>query len=52
MNCPLDEGSDATCVNEDAINDLGLKGKRETITINVANASTIFFYVGHIRDWP
>ena len=46
MNCLLDEESGATCVNEDVINGLGLTGKRKTITINVANASTICFMSG------
>ena len=33
----LDEGSDTAYVNEDAIKEVGLTGKKETITVNVAN---------------
>ena len=37
VNCFLDEGSDTTHVNEDVGEELGLKGWKEKVTINVAN---------------
>ena len=46
MNCLLDEGSDTTYVNEDVINEIGLTGKKEPITVNVANDQTICFMSG------
>ena len=46
VNCLLDEGSDTTYVNEDVINEIGLTGKKEPITVNVANAQTICFMSG------
>ena len=45
--CELsDETSDTTYVNE-VINELGLIGKKEPMTVNVANANRQL-YVGHI----
>ena len=46
VNCPLDEGSDTTYVNEDVINEIGLTGKKEPITVNIANDQTICFMSG------
>ena len=46
MTCLLDEGSDMTYVNEDIINKIGLTGKKEPITVNVANDQTIYFMSG------
>ena len=43
VNCLLDEGSDTTYVNEDVINELGLTGEKEPITVKVANDQTIRF---------
>ena len=37
VNCFLDEGSDTTYVNEDVVEELGVKGEKELITVNVAN---------------
>ena len=37
VNCFLDEGSDTTYVNEDVVEELGMKGRKEKVTINVAN---------------
>ena len=37
VNCFLDEGSDTTYVNEDEVEELGLEGQKERVTINVAN---------------
>ena len=41
IECLLDEGSDTTYVNE-----IGLTGKKEPITVNVANDQTICFMSG------
>ena len=49
VNCLLDEGSDTTYVNEDFINELGLTGKKESITVNVANDQTICFMSGTLE---
>ena len=43
VNCLLDEGSDTTYVNEDVINELGLTGEKEPITVKVANDQTLHF---------
>ena len=43
VNCLLDEGSDTTYVNEDVVNELGLTGKKEPITVKVANDQTLRF---------
>jgi len=37
VNCLLDEGSDTTYVKEDVVQELGLKGWKEKVTINVTN---------------
>lgn len=37
VNCFLDEGSDTTYVNEDVVEELGLEGRKEKVTIHVAN---------------
>ena len=37
VNCFLDEGSDTSYVNEDVAEELGLCGRKEQVTINVAN---------------
>ncbi|KAL9964816.1 hypothetical protein ACROYT_G028505 [Oculina patagonica] len=46
VNCLLDEGSDTTYVNEDVVNELGLTGEKEPITVKVANDQTIRFMSG------
>ena len=46
MKCLLDGGSDTTYVNEDAINELGLRGDNKPITVNVANDQTTCFMSG------
>ena len=43
VNCFLDEGSDTTYVNEDVVEELGLRGKKEKITVNVANGQQVSF---------
>jgi len=43
VNCLLDEGSDTTYVNEDVVNELGLTGEKEPITVKVANDQTLRF---------
>ena len=43
VNCLLDEGSDTTYVNKDVINELGLTGEKEPITVKVANDQTLHF---------
>ena len=37
VNCFLDEGSDTTYINEDVVEELGVKGQKNAITVNVAN---------------
>ena len=37
VNCFLDEGSNTTYVNEDVVEELGVKGEKRLITVNVAN---------------
>ena len=49
VNCLLDEGSDTTYVNEDVINELGLTGEKEPITVKVANDQTIRFMSGTLE---
>lgn len=43
VNCLLHEGSDTTYVNEDVVNELGLTGEKEPITVKVANDQTLRF---------
>ena len=43
VNCLLDEGSDTTYVNEDVVEELGVKGEKELITVNVANDQEVRF---------
>ena len=43
VNCLLDEGSDTTYVNEDVVEELGLTGDRQQISIKVANDQSISF---------
>lgn len=43
VNCFLDEGSDTTYINEDVVEELGLRGNKEKITVNVANGQQISF---------
>ena len=43
VNCFLDEGSDTTYVNEDVVEELGVKGEKELITVNVANDQQVSF---------
>lgn len=43
VNCFLDEGSDTTYVNEDVVEELGVKGEKELITVNVANDHDVRF---------
>ena len=37
VNCFLDEGSDTNYVNEDVVEELGLEGRKEKVTVNAAN---------------
>ena len=37
VNCFLDEGSDMTYFNEDVVEELGMEGPKEKVTINVTN---------------
>ena len=37
VNCFLDEGSDTTYVNKDVVVELGLQGRKEKVTVHVAN---------------
>ena len=45
VNCFLDEGShsDTTYVNKDAVEELGVQGEKELITVNVANDQEVRF---------
>ena len=43
VNCFLDEGSDTTYVNEDVVEELGVQGEKELITVNVANDQEVRF---------
>ena len=45
VNCFLDEGShsDTTYVNEDEVEELGVQGEKELITVNVANDQEVRF---------
>ena len=43
VNCFLDEGSNTTYVNEDVVEELGVKGEKELITVNVANDQQVSF---------
>ena len=43
VNCLLDEGSDTTYVNEDVVEELGLAGEKQKITVKVANDQSIRF---------
>ena len=43
VNCFLDDGSDTTYINEDVVEELGLQGQKEKITINVANGQQVSF---------
>ena len=49
VNCLLDEGSDTTYVNEDVVNERGLTGEKEPITVKVANDQTIRFISGTLE---
>ena len=49
VNRLLDEGSDTTYVNEDVVNELGLTGEKEPITVKVANDQTIRFMSGTLE---
>lgn len=43
VNCFIDEGSDTTYINEDLVEELGVKGRKEPITVNVANDQQVKF---------
>ena len=43
LDCFLDEGSNTTYVNEDAVEELGGKGEKELITVNIANDQQVSF---------
>ena len=49
VNCLLDEGSDTTYVNEDVVEELGLGGKKQQITVKVANDQSIRFLSGTVK---
>ena len=41
VSCFLDEGSDASYVNEDVVEELGLDGRKEKLIINVTNGQKV-----------
>ena len=41
VSCFLDEGSDASYVNEDVVEELGLDGRKEKVIINVTNGQKV-----------
>lgn len=43
VNCFLDEGSDTTYINEDVVEELRVRGRKEPITVNVANDKQVKF---------
>ncbi|CAB4002540.1 Hypothetical predicted protein, partial [Paramuricea clavata] len=43
VNCFLDEGSETTYVNEDVIEQLGLREEKERVTVQVANPQQVTF---------
>lgn len=43
VNCFLNEGSDTIYVNEDVVEEVGVKGMKELITVNVANDQEVRF---------
>lgn len=43
VNCFLDEGSDTTYINKDVVEELGVRGRKEPITVNVANDKQVKF---------
>jgi hypothetical protein len=43
VNCFLNERSDTAYVNEDVIEQLGLREKKEPVTVQVANAQQVTF---------
>ena len=43
VNCFLDEGSDTTYVNEDVVEEFGVKGEKALVTVNVANDQEVRF---------
>ena len=43
VNCFLDEGSDSTYINEDLVEELGVRGRKELITVNEANDQKVKF---------
>ena len=43
VNCFVDEDTDTTYVNEDVVEELGVKGEKELITVNVANDQRVSF---------
>ena len=49
VNCFLDEGSNTTYVNEDVVEELGVTGEKELITVNVANDQQIVFPPCHSK---
>lgn len=49
VNCLLDEGSDTTYVNEDVVEELGLAGEKQQITVKVANDQNIRFPSSTVR---
>ena len=49
VNCFLDEGSDTTYINEDLVEELGVRGQRELFTVNAANDQQVTFMSMTIR---
>ena len=43
VNCFLDEESDTTYINEDLVEELGVRGRKKLITVNVANDQKVKF---------
>ena len=47
VNCFLDEGSNTTYVNVDIVKELGIKGEKELIIVNVVNDQQACFPLCH-----
>ena len=43
VNCFRDEGSDTTCINENLVEELGVRGRKEPVIVNDANAQRVKF---------
>lgn len=43
VNCVLDEGSETACINEDLVEELGVRGRKEPVIVNVGNYQRVKF---------